>query len=69
MAERNHMTECYSCNNLRNVPGNCHIKCAKPDQELQFNPHGIRNGWVIYPVLFDPVWKMNNCKNFEEKKP
>lgn len=35
-------------------------------QPLQdFNPHGIRNGWVIFPMNFDPVW-LNKCWLHEE---
>lgn len=25
-------------------------------EAIQFNPHGIANGWCNYPVNFDPVW-------------
>ena len=59
--------ECYECVNIRNVPGNTHIRCADPDPEMIGNPHGIKNGWFIYPLLFDPVWKEKDCKNFVSK--
>ncbi len=26
--------------------------------------HGIRNGWFMWPVNFDPVW-LENCDGFE----
>jgi len=60
--------ECYECVHRRNVPGNCHIECAKPDPEMTSNAHGIKNGWFIYPHLFDPVWKTKQCINFEAKQ-
>jgi len=30
------------------------------------NKHGIRNGWFMWPVDFDPTW-LENCEGFEEK--
>lgn len=25
-------------------------------QLLKFDPHGVANGWCIWPINFDPVW-------------
>jgi len=61
------MNECYLCKYKRDVPGNAHVKCDKPDLFMTGNAHGIRNGWFIYPVLFDPTWKTKECDNFEQK--
>lgn len=33
---------------------------------IKGNPHGIKNGWFIWPVNFDPVW-LENCDGFESK--
>ena len=66
MENRNKMDECYYCKYKQEVPGNCHIRCAKPDANMKGDPHGIKNGWFIYPALFDPVWKEKLCDNFEE---
>lgn len=60
------MGECYKCKHRETVPGNCHIKCAKPDADMTGNPHGIREGWFMYPLLFDPTWKTKKCDNFED---
>ena len=60
--------DCYQCKYKRNVPGNAHIACANPDQEMTGHPHGIKKGWFFYPICFDPVWKTKTCSNFEEKK-
>ena len=57
--------ECYSCKHKRSVPGNAHIKCVKPNTDMRGNQHGIKNGWFIYPFLFDPAWKEVMCKNYE----
>ncbi len=62
------MNECRFCQHRREVPGYWHIQCVKPDSEMTGNAHGIREGWFIYPLLFDPVWKTKRCSNFEENK-
>ena len=67
MDDRNAMNECYRCQHKENVPGNCHIKCVKPDANMTGDEHGIRNGWFMYPLLFDPVWKTKECANYLEK--
>ena len=37
------------------------------DFGITAEPHGIRMGWFMWPVNFDPVWLLT-CKMFEEKK-
>ncbi len=59
--------ECYSCLNRRDIRGDCHSKCAKPDAEMTGSEHGRRNGWFMYPYNFDPVWKTKICNNYESK--
>lgn len=59
------MLNCHNCINERAVPGNAHIACAKPDMNIKGNPHGIKKGWFVYPILFDPVWGEGECANFE----
>ena len=61
--------QCRTCKWRRNVPGNVHIQCAKPDWNMTGDPHGIRRGWFIYPILFDPIWRTSDCANFEERTP
>jgi len=65
---RNIMNECWTCKHRRAVPGNAHILCANPDQEMKGEMHGIVNGWFNYPWCFDPVWKTRLCNNYEEKE-
>jgi len=65
--KRTKINECYRCAFRQNVPGESHIKCANPDTEMAGNPHGIKNGWFIYPLLFDPTWKEKDCANYEPK--
>jgi hypothetical protein len=61
------MSKCYECKFRRIVPGNCHIRCENPDPAMKGYPHGIKNGWFNYPILFDPVWMEKECDNFEKK--
>ena len=57
--------ECYHCKHKRAVPGNAHIQCVKPDADMVGNEHGVREGWFMYPLLFDPTWKEKLCSNYE----
>lgn len=57
--------DCFKCNNKRNIPGNCHIACAKPDLEMTGDKYGRSQGWFSYPINFDPVWMTKACDNFE----
>ncbi len=69
------MTEkpnCYNCIHRMNVPGSCHSRCNNLDAQVSANEHGIRKGWFMWPVNFDPVW-LTSCDGFsdkpEDKKP
>jgi hypothetical protein len=56
---------CYECAHRRENTGTCHIACAKPDAAMTGSPHGIQNGWFMYPMNYDPVWATSPCANFE----
>jgi hypothetical protein len=58
--------ECWYCRHRREIPGDCHIACAKPDVHMTGHPLGIAHGWFLYPINFDPVWKTKLCANYEE---
>lgn len=34
---------------------------------IKGNPHGIRNGWFNWPLVFDPTWLLN-CDGYERKE-
>lgn len=68
-AVRDLKNECYQCVSHKKVPGNCHIGCGNPDPNMQGDPHGVRNGWFFYPILFDPTWKAKLCSNFVSVAP
>jgi len=59
--------DCYICEYKQSVPGNTHIACNNPDPNMTGNSHGIKNGWFLYPLLFDPNWKTKKCFNFKKK--
>ena len=65
--ERNKMNECYQCIHRRTIPDDAHSRCVNPDPNMKGYQHGIKSGWFMYPVNFDPVWKEVDCANFEEK--
>lgn len=59
---------CYKCIHKRDIPGDAHVTCIKPDLQMIGNKYGIANGWFFYPLNFDPVWMERVCNNFEEKE-
>lgn len=40
--------------------------CAKPDIKVKGDEWGIKNGWFIYPILFDPIWG-SGCTNYKKE--
>ena len=65
--KRKKIGECYECVHRRTIPGDCHSMCVMPDAHMTGNEHGIRKGWFMYPINFDPTWKTKLCDNFESK--
>jgi len=63
--ERSMMNECWTCKHKRPVPGNCHIRCDKPDENMTGDLYGRSEGWFFYPSCFDPTWKTSDCTNYE----
>jgi hypothetical protein len=62
---KNMMNECWTCKYKRTVPCNAHISCSNADPNMSGDPYGIQNGWFLYPILFDPIWKIKDCSNYE----
>jgi hypothetical protein len=58
-------TDCFKCKNKRPIPGDAHIKCAKPDPLMTGHRAGIQSGWFRYPENFDSIWRTKECDNFE----
>lgn len=43
------------------------IEATQGEITVKGNPHGIRNGWFMHPINFDPVW-VEECTGFEPKQ-
>lgn len=56
--------KCYNCRYKRNIPGDTHIQCVKPDSGMTGDPHGIKSGWFTYPFNFDPIWMTKECSKY-----
>ena len=39
---------------------------AAIELNIKADPHGVREGWFMWPANFDPVWLLN-CDGFEER--
>lgn len=64
------MLPCYGCAYRENVPGNTHSRCVfawdSGKAMPKGNPHGIRNGWYLFPFNYDPTWGPETCPNRAE---
>lgn len=73
------MNKCYDCKHRGELPGDAHSRCnhpeaAKPQSilymghnapfNIRANPYGVKRGWFLWPLTFDPVW-LENCDAFE----
>ena len=57
---------CFKCVHRRNVPGDAHIRCNNHQAKVSGDPHGIRKGWFMWPLNFDPTWLVS-CDGFSDK--
>jgi hypothetical protein len=78
--EKNH--DCYKCQFRKQKPGSAHSECEAIDRgiglmaairgivpgETELNPIGVRGGWAMWPIDFDPTW-INRCEFFVEREP
>jgi len=56
---------CYECVHRLEIPGDAHSRCNNHSAKVKGNPHGIRNGWFMWPLNFDPVW-LDSCDGFSD---
>ena len=57
---------CYKCVHRRSISGDAHSRCNNVDANVKGNVYGIRSGWFIWPLNFDPVW-LEACDGFSDK--
>lgn len=66
------MNQCYGCVHRRDIPGDCHSRCNNHEAKVVGDAHGIKSGWFMWPVNFDPTW-LRSCDGFsddpKDKKP
>ena len=64
--------DCYKCVHRLAIPGDAHIQCNNFKAKVEGNLHGIKHGWFMWPLNFDPTWLIS-CDGFsdkpEDKKP
>ena len=62
---------CYECEYRGIIPGDAHSCCRHPGKATELNikgdPHGVRCGWFMWPMNFDPIWLLN-CDGFKQKE-
>ena len=59
---------CYTCTHRRPLMGDCHSSCMAPSAKVVGHPHGIAEGWFMWPYNFDPTWLVscNQHKKWED---
>ena len=57
--------DCYKCVHRLPVPGDAHSRCNNISANVTGNPHGIRSGWFLWPLNFDPTW-LESCDGFSD---
>lgn len=65
-------TDCYKCGYKGDNPGSTNIRCKFNWKKSEFsypkgNPHGIKKGWWIFPLNYDPTWMIEECPVFGTK--
>lgn len=61
------MNECYSCVHRLTIPGNAHTRCNNHAAKVEGDDYGIRSGWFMWPLNFDPTW-LKSCDGFSDKE-
>ena len=61
--------KCFECAYKGAKPGDAHTRCKYDWSKSKFmmprgNPHGIRHGWYMFPLNYDPVWMQEECQAF-----
>ena len=62
---------CYECAYRKSIPGDAHSQCVfkwtdSEHRSPRGDSHGIRNGWYMFPINFDPTWGPDECPAFSE---
>jgi len=65
--------QCWSCAYRGENPGSAHIRCEfdwrkSANKPPTGHPHGIKNGWYIFPVNYDPTWMLDRCEEWTTER-
>ena len=64
--------DCYNCIHRLTIPGNSHSRCNNVNAKVEGHEYGIKSGWFMWPLNYDPVWLIS-CDGFSndpnDKKP
>ena len=61
--EKTEKPDCYKCVHRLEVPGSAHSRCNNHAAKVSGHAHGVRSGWFMWPVNFDPTWLVS-CNGF-----
>ena len=51
------MLKCETCLYKKGIPGNTHIECTGQKVNIfGVSDHGVKQGWFVFPIIYDPVW-------------
>lgn len=58
---------CYNCAYKQVIPGNTHVQCMFDFQKAKMpmpkgDETGIKNGWFVFPINYDPNWMLEECR-------
>ena len=65
---------CFKCTYNDSIPGDAHKQCRynwiKDGKKglPMFSAHGIKKGWVMFPLNFDPIWMTHECEAFSKER-
>lgn len=58
-------SNCYECIHRGALPGSCHSRCRNISAKVKMNPYGVKSGWGLWPIDFDPIW-VESCDGFSQ---
>lgn len=58
--------DCYKCVHKGSVPGSAHTRCNNFDAKVSGDSYGVKMGWFMWPLNFDPTW-LTKCDGFSDK--
>lgn len=57
--------DCYKCVHKLDIPGDAHSRCNNFNANVKGDPIGIKRGWFMWPLNYDPTW-LQECNGFSD---